>query len=139
MEYKPYAYQQHATRMILDNPECALFLDMGLGKTIATLTAIDVLKYDRFETKKVLVIAPLRVAEDTWVREKDKWDHVKHLKVSRVLGSAKDRKAALQQKADIYVINETCCGWNTCDKWDFDMLVIDELSSFKSPNERPPA
>lgn len=139
MEYKPYAYQQHATRMILDNPECALFLDMGLGKTIATLTAIDVLKYDRFETKKVLVIAPLRVAEDTWVREKDKWDHVKHLKVSRVLGSAKDRKAALQQKADIYVINRENVLWLVeylGDKWDFDMLVIDELSSFKSPKSK---
>lgn len=91
--------------------------------------------YDQFEIKKVLVIAPLRVAEDTWLREKDKWDHTKHLKVSRVLGSAKERKAALEKKADIYVINRENVVWLVellGDKWDFDMVVIDELSSFKS-------
>ena len=135
MRYTPHPYQQHATELLLDLPSCALFLGMGLGKTVATLTAIDELMYDRFEIRKVLVIAPLRVAEDVWLREKDKWDHTKHLTVSRVLGSAADRKAALRKKADIYVVNRENVVWlieYLGDKFDFDMIVIDELSSFKS-------
>lgn len=139
MKYNPHPYQTHSTELILAKDNCALFLEMGLGKTIATLTAIDILKNDMFAVRKVLVIAPLRVAEDTWMREKDKWDHVKHLRMSRVLGSSQERKKALSTEADIYVINRENVVWLVeylGDSWDFDMVVIDELSSFKSPTAK---
>jgi len=139
MEYKPHPYQEHATKKILENEAYALFLEMGLGKTVATLTAIDLLLNDLFEVKKVLVIAPLRVAQDTWPREIEKWDHLNHLTVSKILGAVTDRRAALKKKADIYVINRENVVWlveTLRDKWDFDMLVIDELSSFKSPSAK---
>jgi SNF2 family DNA or RNA helicase len=135
MEYKAHRYQAYATEQIVENESFALFLEMGLGKTAATLTAINELMYDYFTIRKVLVIAPLRVAEDTWLKEKDKWDHTKHLTVSRVLGTATERIAALKAKADIYVINRENVVWlveRLGSNWDFDMLVIDELSSFKS-------
>jgi len=112
-----------------------LLLDMGLGKTVSTLTAIDILMYDYFAVSKVLVIAPKRVAEDTWSTEVEKWDHLHHLTISKVLGSASERQAALQRPADIYVINRENVRWLVeylGKSWDFDMLVIDELSSFKS-------
>lgn len=139
MEYKPHPYQEHATLRILENEAYALFLEMGLGKTVATLTAIDLLLNDLFDVKKVLVIAPLRVAQDTWPREIEKWDHLKHLTVSKILGTVTDRQAALKKKADIYIINRENVVWlveTLRDKWDFDMLVIDELSSFKSPTAK---
>lgn len=104
-------YQEKCVRHILDNEGCGLFLDMGLGKTITTLTAIDELMYDRFEIRKVLVIAPKRVAEDTWIREAEQWEHVKHLRLSLVLGTEKQRKEALWKKADIYVINRENVAW----------------------------
>jgi SNF2 family DNA or RNA helicase len=111
---------------------------MGLGKTVITLTAIDELMNDSFEVSRVLVIAPLRVAEDTWSRESNKWDHLKHLKISKILGSAADRIRALKAQADIYVINRENVVWlveyleENRMKWPFDMVVIDELSSFKN-------
>ena len=112
---------------------------MGLGKTISTLTALDELMNDLFEAEKPLVIAPLRVAEDTWIREVEKWAHVNHLTVSKILGSATKRKQALNVEADFYVINRENVVW-LCDelgrKWDFDMVVIDELSSFKSAQSK---
>lgn len=114
-----------------------MFLDMGLGKTIITLTAVEHLMYDEFEISKVLVIAPLRVAEATWATEADKWEHTRHLKISKILGSASQRRKALALDADIYVINRENVKW-LCDElsfvggWCFDMVVIDELSSFKS-------
>lgn len=135
MNFNPYKYQQYATNHIIDNPASALFLDMGLGKTVSTLTAIDDLML-LGDINKTLVIAPLRVAEDTWSTEVEKWDHLKHLRISKVLGKEKDRIAALNQEADIYVINRENVEWlvNKCfNNWVFDMLVIDELSSFKSP------
>jgi SNF2 family DNA or RNA helicase len=135
MQYTPYPYQQHATSHILDNPAAGLFLDMGLGKTVSTLTAIDHLMYHDLEVNKVLVIAPKRVAEDTWISEVEKWDHLRHLKISIVLGAEKQRKAALAAKADIYVINRENVVWLVgyyANKFPFDMVVIDELSSFKS-------
>ena len=107
-----------------------------MSKTVVALTAAEELLNERFEAQKVLVIAPKRVAEDTWTREAAKWDHLKHLRVSRVLGSAKARTAALRHPADIYVINRENVVWlvETLGKdWDFDMVIIDELSSFKSP------
>ena len=135
MRYQPYAYQQHATEHIIGNPAAGLFLDMGLGKTVSTLTAIDKLMNEDLEVNKVLVIAPKRVAEDTWITEKDKWDHLRHLKLSLVLGTEKQRKQALAAKADIYVINRENVVWLVAmysNKFPFDMVVIDELSSFKS-------
>lgn len=136
MIYAPHRYQQHSEEHILDNPGCGLFLEMGLGKTVTTLTAINRLMFEELEVSKVLVIAPKRVAEDTWISEKDKWDHLRHLRISIVLGTERQRKAALQAKADIYVINRENVCWLVSfygGAFPFDMLVIDELSSFKSP------
>lgn len=134
MIFRPYAYQRQAIEWILDRPAAGLFLGMGMGKTVCTLTAIDELMYNRLEVQRVLVIAPLRVARDTWAAEVSKWDHLKHLRVARVLGPLKERRAALAQDADIYVVNRDNVPW-LCEstlEWPFDMVVIDELSSFKS-------
>lgn len=135
MRYTPHIYQDHATQHIIDNPYSGLFLEMGLGKTVATLTAIDLLMFRDFEVSKVLVIAPKKVAEDTWTTEAQKWDHLKHLKISLVLGTERQRKEALMAKADVYVINRENVVWlvsHLGGAFPFDMLVIDELSSFKS-------
>ena len=134
MKYQPYPYQQHATEHVLDNAASGLFLDMGLGKTVSTLTAICELKR-KGEAKKVLIIAPLRVAESTWADEIAKWDHTRHLTLSRVLGPEKARKAALMAKADIYITNRENVPWLVAfygSAFPFDVLIIDELSSFKS-------
>lgn len=134
MQFIPHKYQEFAIKHIIDNSASGLFLDMGLGKTVTTLTAIDELLF-LGEINKVLVIAPLRVAEDTWSTEIEKWDHLKNLKISKVLGSENDRKSALKAKANIYIINRENVEWlvkEVFDKWTFDMVVIDELSSFKS-------
>ncbi|WP_294181033.1 DEAD/DEAH box helicase [uncultured Clostridium sp.] len=135
MKYKPHNYQEYSQEFIINNNHSALFLECGLGKTVVTLTAIDELMYDYFDVIKVLVIAPLRVAEDTWTSESEKWDHLKHLKISKVLGTEKERTSALNHKADIYVINRENVVWLVKyygRYWPFDMVVIDELSSFKS-------
>ncbi len=135
MKFKPHIYQQIAIQKILNMAAVGLFLDMGLGKTVCTLTAISELLYDRFEVSRVLVIAPLRVAEDTWSREVEKWDHLQHLKIAKVLGTEKQRVAALTSKADIWVINRENVEWLVDffgKYWPFDMVVVDELSSFKS-------
>lgn len=138
MKYRPHDYQERAKEFIIEHAACGLFLEMGLGKTVITLTAIDELLHDRFDVSKVLVIAPLRVAEDTWSRESKKWDHLKHIKIAKILGDAATRKAALKQEADIYVVNRENVVWlidyleTERIKWPFDMVVIDELSSFKS-------
>lgn len=139
MHYEPHDYQKYASDKIIELPACGLLLEMGLGKTISTLTAIDELMYDRFEVSKVLVIAPKRVAEDTWMAEAEKWDHVRHLTFSKILGSVKQRVAALEEKADIYLINRENVVWLVeylKKRWPFDMVVIDELSSFKSNNAK---
>lgn len=137
MKYTPHKYQEYAENRILEIPAVGLFLDMGLGKTVTTLTAIDKLMFDSFDVQKVLVIAPKRVAEDTWSREAEKWDHLQHLVISKVLGAEFHRRQALKADADIYVINRENVVWlvNYCkqiQEWPFDMVVIDELSSFKS-------
>jgi SNF2 family DNA or RNA helicase len=132
MKYNPHDYQEYAAQQILSKPALGLLLDLGMGKTVITLSAINELLS---EVKKVLVIAPLRVAQDTWGKECEKWDHLKHLKISKVLGSEKKRLAALQTKADIYIINRENVAWLVMHygaRWPFDMVVIDELSSFKS-------
>lgn len=135
MKYVPHEYQRYATEKIIELPACGLFLEMGLGKTVSTLTAIDELIYDRFEVSKVLVIAPKRVADDTWTSEAKKWDHLRHLTFSKVLGTAAQREAALQADADIYLVNRENVVWLVemlRKRWPFDMVVVDELSSFKS-------
>jgi SNF2 family DNA or RNA helicase len=135
MKYAPYDYQAYVTEQIIKNPYSGAFLEMGMGKTVSTLSAVSQLMHDRFEVNKVLVIAPLRVAEDTWSREVDKWDHLNYLKISKVLGPEKKRIEALQDQADIYVINRENVVWLVeyyKKRWPFDMVVIDELSSFKS-------
>ena len=139
MKYIPHKYQQLAERHIYQTPRCGLFLEMGLGKTVVTLTAINNLIYDSFEISKALVIAPLRVAEDTWSRESEKWDHLKHLRISKILGTLKQRRKAIAADADIYIVNRENVVWlcnelsQIGDGWDFDAVIIDELSSFKSP------
>lgn len=139
MIFKPHAYQQHCVNKILEIAKLGLFLDMGLGKTVTTLTAIRILKYDRFLVRKVLVIAPKKVAEGTWTREKDKWDHTKILRVSPVLGSQPKRIRGLNTPADIYIINRENVCWLVDyyrNSWPFDMVVVDESSSFKSHSSK---
>lgn len=134
MKFKPWNYQQYAINHVIDNSASGLFLDMGMGKTVSTLTAIDDLML-LGEVNKVLVIAPLRVAEDTWSTEVDKWDHLKHLRISKILGSKKQREEAINTEADIYVTNRENVDWLVTEcfnSWIWEMVVIDELSSFKS-------
>lgn len=137
MKYVPHEYQEYAKEFIIDQNVSALFLDCGLGKTVITLTAVWELLLDYFEVRKVLVIAPLRVARDTWPGELDKWEHLQGIVMSEVLGSEKERIAALNRRANVYVINRENVEWlvGHC-RWDFDMVVIDELSSFKSHKAR---
>lgn len=135
MKFVPHKYQKYAIEHILTHTVSALFLDMGLGKTVITLTAIEELLYDAFAINKVLVIAPLRVARDTWSQEIKKWEHLRKLKYSVVIGTETERRAALRAKADIYLINRENVDWLVSKSgyaFDFDMVVIDELSSFKS-------
>ena len=133
MKYKAHDYQQFATEFVLEHPYCGLILDMGLGKSVITLTALWDLVLDRFDCGRVLVIAPKRVAEDTWPKELAKWDHLKGLTYSLVMGSEKQRREALQKRAFLYIINRENVAWlvDNC-RWNFDTIVIDELSSFKS-------
>lgn len=130
-----HEYQRHAVRHIIEHPYCGLLMEMGLGKSVSTLTAIKQLMDDYLEVGKVLVIAPKRVAESTWSDEIDKWEHLEGLRVSKILGTEKQRTAALKADADIYLINRENVVWLVAKLqgyWPFDMLVIDELSSFKS-------
>ena len=141
MQYTPHSYQQRATDLVVSKKSVGLFLDMGLGKTVITLTAVNELIYDRFEVYRVLVIAPKRVAEDTWTREHKKWDHLRELRISKVLGTAAQRLRALEQDADVYVIGRDNVVWlvdhySKKKHWPFDMIVIDELSSFKNPQAK---
>ena len=135
MKFKPHTYQKQMIDYIESHPVSALFLDMGLGKTVIALTAILNLLFDSFQVRKVLVIAPLRVARDTWPDEIEKWEHLKLLNYSVVVGSAKERLKALEEDADIYIINRENVTWlieKSGHPFDYDMVVIDELSSFKS-------
>ena len=134
MEFKAHEYQKRMIDRVVGMDHVGLFLDMGLGKTVITLTAIEELMYDYFEVSRVLVIAPKRVAQDTWSREHQKWDHLKDLRVSVVTGTPAQRKKALAADADVYVIGRDNVVWLTeiLPEWPFDMVVIDELSSFKS-------
>ena len=135
MRYVAHNYQNYAKNFILAHKVSALFLDCGLGKTITTLTAINELMYDSFEISKVLIIAPLRVAQSTWKDEIEKWDHLNLLRYSVAVGDEKERLKALKQNSDIYIINRENVDWLVTKSgidFNFDMLIIDELSSFKS-------
>ena len=134
MIFRPYEYQQAAIRWILKNPRCGLLLDMGLGKSVITLTAVQQLM-DYCEVSRTLVVAPKKVAETTWTAEAEKWEHLKGLRVVKVMGTKKQRKLALASKADVYVIGRDSFVWLVGlygGNLPFDVLVIDELTSFKS-------
>ncbi len=133
MKFIPHDYQQYAIDFIESHKTAAVLLDMGLGKTAITLTALNDLLFDRFEISRVLVIAPLRVARNTWPQEMGKWEHLKHLRYSVVVGTEKERLHALRQRASLYIINRENVPW-LVEKTDFtyDAIVIDELSSFKN-------
>lgn len=135
VKYNPHKYQTYATNFILKHPIAAVFLEMGLGKSVITLTAIFDLCLDSFEIGKVLVIAPLRVARDTWPAEINKWEHLKGLEFSVAIGTKQERLAALRKPASVYLINRENVDWlvnKSGIPFDYDMVVIDELSSFKS-------
>lgn len=140
MKYQPHEYQKRATQFIIDNRYCALFLDMGLGKTVSTLTAIDILKNDYLEIDKVLVIAPKSVALNTWSAETAKWDHLRKLRISVAMGTAAQRSKAIERDADIYVTNRDNVKWIVDyfkkEPWPFDTVVLDESSSFKNPSSQ---
>lgn len=139
MRYQPHDYQQQATEFIHDHPQAAILLGMGLGKSVITLTAIWNLMLDDFAVSRVLVIAPLRVARDTWPAELAKWDHLTGLTLAVAVGSKTQRVNALASQAMVTVINRENIGWLVNyygTSWPFDMVVIDELSSFKNHRAR---
>lgn len=139
MKYTPHNYQQHATNFITTHPQAAIFLGMGLGKTIITLTALEHLIYNTFQTRKALIIAPLRVARDTWPAEIKKWDHLQNLTYTIAIGDKKAREHAINTNADITIINRENIPWlvnHLENNWDYDTVIIDELSSFKSPQSQ---
>lgn len=139
MKFVPHNYQMYCIQRVITDPVLGLFLDMGLGKTVITLTAINDLKYNRFTVSRVLVIAPKKVAETTWVNEVKKWDHLSMLRVVPVLGNRAKRIKALNTPGDIWVINRDNVQWIVDyyrNAWPFDMVVVDESSSFKNPDAK---
>lgn len=137
--FRPHPYQKYNIMRCISDPAVALFLEMGLGKTVISLTAINDLRYNRLAISKCLIIAPKKVAEATWTDERDRWEHLKHLRINLVLGSQKQRIKALATPGDIWVINRDNVQWLVDyykTAWPFDMVVIDELSSFKAHNTR---
>lgn len=139
MKFVPHNYQRYAIERILQDDSLGLFLDMGLGKTVITLTAINDLKFNRWAVSRCLVVAPKKVAEATWSHEAEKWDHLRHLKIIPVLGSLKKRVQALHTPGDIWVINRENVPWLVeyfRNNWPFDMVVLDESSSFKNPQSK---
>lgn len=139
MRFNPHPYQQAAVEWAIEKPKSGLFLPMGMGKTIITLTVIQMLMYDRFEVTKTLIIAPIRVARSTWPNEIKKWEHTKSLTYAQILGDKQNRINALQQEADIYLINRENVAWLVDywkNHWPYDLVVIDELSGFKSPQAK---
>lgn len=139
MRFKPHEYQRYCINRMIREPRLGLFLDMGLGKTVITLTALNEMINYQCSVERVLIIAPKRVAETTWTDERDKWDHLRHLRLSRILGSSAERMAAAEEEADIYLINRENVSWlvdNFKKNWKWDAVVIDELSSFKNPSAK---
>ena len=139
MKFVPHSYQRYCISRIIADRSVGLLLDMGLGKTVITLTAINELKYSRFQVSRALVIAPKKVAEATWSSEAAKWDHLKPLRISKILGTEAQRIRAVNTPADVYVINRENVQWlvdHYRNDWKFDMVVVDELSSFKNPKAK---
>ncbi len=139
MKFAPHDYQRYCINRLVSEENLGLFLDMGLGKTVITLTAMNDLRYNRFKVRKVLVIAPKKVAEDTWTREADKWDHLKLMRIIPVLGTQAKRIRALNTPGDVYVISRDSVQWLVeyyKNSWPFDTVIIDELSSFKNPSAK---
>lgn len=139
MKFQPYPYQQYCIDSIVYNKAVGLFLDMGLGKTVITLTAIKELRYNRWEIVKPLIIAPKKVAEATWSTEAQKWDHLKMMRITPVLGSIQQRIRALATPADAYVVNRENVQWLVNyfeNSWPFDMVILDESSSFKNSQSK---
>ena len=135
MKFIPHSYQRYAIERIISDPAIGLFLDMGLGKTVITLTAINDLRFNRWAVSRCLVVAPKKVAEATWQREAEQWDHLKQLRIISVLGNVQKRIRALNTPGDIWVINRENIPWLVDyyrNSWPFDMVVLDESSSFKS-------
>lgn len=135
MQFKPHDYQRYAINFIKTHPVAGLFLGMGMGKSVSTLTALDDLTYNTFQVTRTLVIAPLRVARDTWPAEIKKWDHLHHLTTSVIVGTATQRRQAIHANADVYIINRENLPWlvkELGNTWPYDCVVIDELSSFKN-------
>lgn len=139
MKFTPHPYQRYAVERIIQDPAIGLFQDMGLGKTVETLTAINDLRYNRWQVSRVLIVAPKKVAEATWQNEAQHWDHLKHLCIVSVLGTAKQRIKALYTPGDIWTINRENIPWLVDyyqQDWPFDMVVLDESSSFKNPQAK---
>lgn len=139
MQYTPHNYQAYCIQRVVEDPAIGLFLRPGLGKTVITLSAVNILKYFRWQVAKALVVAPKKVAEATWSKEAAKWDHLQHLRVSTVLGSASKRIKALNTPADVYVTNRENFEWLVDyyqQAWPFDMVVFDESTSFKNPQSK---
>jgi len=135
--FKPHPYQRYCIHRVVTDPILGLFLDMGLGKTVITLTGVNDLMYNRFAIRKTLVVAPKKVAEATWTDEAARWEHLRLLRVQTVLGTERQRLRALATPADIYVIGRDNLQWlvdHYRQAWPFDMVVLDELSSFKNPS-----
>ena len=139
MNFVPHPYQAYCIGQIIEKPALALWLDMGLGKSVITLSAIARLRYDLLQVGKVLIVAPKKVAEATWQQEACKWSHLEMLRVSTVLGSTQKRIRALAEPADIYIINRDNVAWLVDyyqHAWPFDMVVLDESSSFKNQQSK---
>lgn len=139
MQYKPHEYQTYCIQRVMNDPAVGLFLRPGLGKTVITLTAVNALKYFCWQVSKTLVIAPKKVAEATWSKEAAKWDHLQNLRISVILGSVNQRIKALNTPADIYIINRENTEWLVDyykQMWPFDMVVLDESTSFKNPQSK---
>lgn len=139
MKFIPHSYQRYAIERIISDPALGLFMDMGLGKTVITLTAINDLRFNRWAVSRCLVVAPKKVAEATWSREAEKWDHLKHLRIIPVLGSAQKRIQALNTPGDVWVVNRENVPWLAeyyRNAWPFDTVVLDESSSFKNPQSK---
>jgi len=137
--FKPYAYQAYSIRRMIEDPILGLWQEMGLGKTVCALTAINDLKFNRFEVARALVIAPKKVAESTWAQEAAKWEHTKHLRVVPIMGGADKRKRAVWSPGDIYLISRDNVPWlvdYVGDRWRWDMVVVDEATSFKNPSAK---
>lgn len=139
MEFIPHSYQRYCADRIVSDQALGCFLDMGLGKTVITLTAVNELKYNRWAVGRVLVVAPKKVAEATWTNEAGKWDHLKHLRILPVLGGMRRRVEALSTPGDVWVINRENVPWlvdHYRNDWPFDMVILDESSSFKNPQSK---